>query len=372
MSIEIVAIGDEILKGITVNTNAAFLGKGLMNLGYKVQRHTVLPDFPELLEKGLQEALSRSSLVIATGGLGPTCDDITQDTAAKLFSSPPRRLENRVGSAEGLIFSENGKTLVLFPGVPQEMRPMFEKEFVPILEDYLKPEKRLLTEIVHFGSLSENKVDPLIRKMKERFPEMDFGIYPGYGILSVRLTSSNSKEIEVCKDELEKEFSDLLFFDREGKIEHAVHDLFIKRGLTLACAESCTGGQLAAKITSIPGASNYFIASLVTYSNEMKEKLLGVKKNTIEQFGAVSRECVLEMAEGLLRVSQADFGIAISGIAGPDGGTKEKPVGTVWLAIAQKNGSSEALLMQLKGNRETITLWAAQKALFHLWKRVAS
>jgi len=236
------------------------------------------------------------------------------------------------------------------------------------LPEYLKPEKRLLTTMVHFGSLNENKVDPLIRNMKGRFPDMDFGIYPGYGILSVRLTSSNPKDIEACKAELEIEFGDLLFTDPEGKIENAVYNLFLKKGLKLAVAESCTGGQLGAKITSVSGASQYFIASIVTYSNEMKERLLGVRRETLDQYGAVSEQCVLEMAAGLLKITHADFGIAISGIAGPDGGTNDKPVGTVWVAIAKKNRSNEAFLLQLKGNRETITLWAVQKALFLLWK----
>lgn len=371
MSIEIVAIGDEILNGITVNTNAAYLGKALALKGYRVLRHIVLPDVADLLQKGLKEALSRANLVIATGGLGPTCDDLTNESAAKLFTSSPRFLENRVGTAKGVVFSEKGKTLVLLPGVPQEMRPMFEEQLLPILSDYIKPEKHLLSEILHFGALGENKVDPLLRKLKERHPEMDFGIYPGYGLLGVRLTSTDAQTLQACKTELEKTFADSLYEDPEGKIEHAVHQLFLKKGLKLALAESCTGGLLAAKITSIPGASQYFIGSVVAYSNEMKEELLGVKKGTLEQFGAVSRECVLEMAEGILKMAQTDFAIAVSGIAGPEGGTREKPVGTVWLSIAQKNGANEALPLQLKGSRETIILWAAQLALFHLWKKVA-
>lgn len=371
MSIEIVAIGDEVLKGITVNTNAAFIAKALSHLGYLVSRHTVLPDAPEILVAGLRLALERTSLVVATGGLGPTCDDVTQDAAAKLFSLEPRVLENRVGSAKGLIFSEKGKTLVLLPGVPQEMKPMFENELIPILPEYLKLEKKLISELVHFGSLSENKVDPLLRKLKVLHPEMDFGIYPGYGILCVRLTSSKKEDIKVCKEELQKAFPDLLFEDSEGKLEHAVHTLFLEKGLKLAVAESCTGGLIAAKITSIPGASNYFLGSLVTYSDDMKQTLLHVKKETLQKFGAVSKECVLEMTTGLLKISSADYAVAISGIAGPEGGSKEKPVGTVWLSLAKKNGFNEAIHMQLKGNRETIALWAAQNALFLLWKKVS-
>jgi nicotinamide-nucleotide amidase len=371
MSIEIIAIGDEVLKGITLNTNAAFIAKALSHLGYLVSQHTVLPDDPEILVAGLEAALERASLVIATGGLGPTCDDITQEAAAKLFTQEPKLLDNRIGSAKGLIFSAKGKTLALLPGVPQEMKPMFENEFIPILPDYLKLEKKLISELVHFGSLSENQVDPMLRKMKAQHPEMDFGIYPGYGILSVRLTSSKKEDIEDCKAELQKAFADLLFEDSEGKLEHAVHTLFLEKELKLAVAESCTGGMIAAKITSIPGASNYFLGSLVTYSDDMKQTVLHVKKETLQKFGAVSKECVLEMAAGLLKISNADYVVATSGIAGPDGGSKEKPVGTVWLSIAKKEGFNEAIHMQLKGNRETITLWAAQSALFLLWKKVS-
>ena len=282
-----------------------------------------------------------------------------------------RLLKNRIGTASGLLFSEKGKTLVLLPGVPQEMRPMFENELLPILPEYAKREEQLATTMVHFGLLREDDVDPILRELHERYPEMDFGIYPSYGILSVRLTCSNSKTLKACKGALEELFANYLFEDTEGKIEHAIHHLFIERKLKLSCAESCTGGQIAAKITGIPGASNYFVASLVAYSNEMKEELLGVKKATLQTFGAVSREVALEMAQGLIKRTGADYGIAITGIAGPDGGTQEKPVGTVWIAMAQKEGANEAIRLQLRGSRETITASAVYRSLFFLYRKVA-
>ncbi len=372
MTIEIVAVGDELLNGITVNTNATFISRKLSESGYAVGRHTVLPDRSPALEEGLREALSRSALVITTGGLGPTCDDVTRDAAAKIFSSsfhtdaelekelftrfggklksladqarvPSKALllKNRIGTASGLLFSEGGKTLVLMPGVPQEMRPMLENELLPLLPNYYAKGEATISQMVHFGLLFEDHVDPTLRELQVRFPQMEFGIYPAYGFLSVRLTSKDVNAIRACKEELERIFSQYLFEDTEGKIERAVHTLFTKNGWTLACAESCTGGQIAAKLTSIPGASNFFLASLVTYANAMKEEFLGVKSDTLRVHGSVSQEAAREMAEGTLQRSGADVAIAISGIAGPDGGTAEKPVGTVWVAVARKKEDTQ-------------------------------
>ncbi len=401
MSIEVVAIGDEILKGITVNTNAAFISRVLNLHGYKIVRQTVLPDHSQLLEQGLKEALSRADFVIATGGLGPTCDDVTRDAAARIFSSPfhtdqtlmhdlrerygnsltslddqarvpikARLLKNPIGTAPGLIFSEGGKTLVLLPGVPPEMRPMMEKELLPLLPEYLKREKELTSTYVHFGLLREDDVDPVLRDLQTRFPDVEFGIYPGYGILNIRLTSVSRNSLKECKSEIEEKFQKFVFEDAEGKIEHAIKILFMKNSLTFACAESCTGGNVAAKITSIPGASNFFLGSLVTYSNELKETLLGVRKETLDRYGSVSKEAVLEMAKGLLERTKADYGIAISGIAGPDGGTPEKPVGSVWFAIAKQDGGCDALHLKLRGSREAIMSSAAHRTLFFLWRLV--
>ncbi|MBS3904923.1 MAG: CinA family nicotinamide mononucleotide deamidase-related protein [Simkania sp.] len=402
MTIEIIAIGDELLNGITINTNAAFISRSLSTKGYQVSRHTVLPDRPYRLEEGLKEALARSTIVITTGGLGPTCDDITRDVAANLFSSsfhtdeevekelrarygdglkslsnqswvPVKAvlLKNRVGTARGLLFSEQGKTLVLFPGVPQEMQPMFEEQFLPLLPKYYAKTEEVISKIVHFGLLTEDSVDPMLRDLQLRFPQVEFGIYPGYGVLSVRITSKEVYAIDLCKEALEQKFTTFLFEESEGKIEKAIHTVFTEKKLTLACAESCTGGQLAAKLTGVPGASHYFLASLITYSDAMKQILLGVEPNTLSQYGAVSRETVIEMVTGLLQRTGADIGLAVSGIAGPDGGTKEKPVGTVWIAIAIKGEVPQTLRLQLKGSRETITVSAVQRTLFFLWRLLA-
>ncbi len=402
MTIEIIAIGNELLKGITTNSNATVISR-LLNLhGYSIARHTVLPDFLPFLEAGMKEALARADLVIATGGLGPTCDDVTREAAAQVFSSPfhtdarlvkelqerfkgnlksladqarvpvkARLLKNQIGTAPGMIFSESGKTLVLLPGVPQEMILMLEKELLPVLPEFIVCDKNHVSKLLHFGLLKEDDVDPLLRQLQTQFPKLEFGIYPSYGFLSVRLSSSHRESLNECERSLKETFCDFLFEDDAGKIEHAVKTLFVEKQATLACAESCTGGQISAKITSIPGASGYFIASLVTYSNAMKEQLLGVKKEMLNQFGAVSKEVVLAMAQGLVQRTQADYGIAVSGIAGPDGGTQEKPVGMVWIAIAKHNGTSEAICVMLRGSRETIITSATHRALFFLWRLVA-
>jgi len=273
MTIEIVAIGNELLKGITTNSNATAISRSLSLHGYAVVRHTVLPDFLPSLENGFREALSRADVVIATGGLGPTCDDVTREAAALVFGSsfhtdvllekeleqrfqgklksladqarvPTKALllKNRIGTAPGMVFSEFGKTLVLLPGVPQEMSPMFEKELLPILPNYIGRDKEHLSKLIHFGLLKEDDVDPVLRELQVQFPELEFGIYPGYGFLSVRLTSSHQEALKECAHHLKERFGEFLFEDEEGKIEHAVKTLFVKKHLTLACAESCTGG----------------------------------------------------------------------------------------------------------------------------------
>jgi len=377
MHIEIVAIGDEVLKGHAVNTNAAFLSQQLKRLGYSVARHLVLPDRVEVIASALQESLARSSLVITTGGLGPTLDDLTKRVLAKLFDSElvfneavaqdleqrfanlsskeeqstlPEKAQlvrNKIGTAPGFIFSQGEKILIALPGIPREMEAMFLSEVIPFMEKQFPLKEKLYMEELYLAALPENPVDTFLQSFPKD-PLVEIGIYPGYGLLQVAFTTyaksaaEAKKRLRVWKERICAQFAEHIYLSENGKIEQAVQAAFLERKKTLALAESCTGGAIAARICSIPDASQFFLGSIVSYANAMKRDLLRVSENTLQERGAVSREAVREMAEGLFAVTTADYVLAISGIAGPSGGTLEKPVGTIYLAVGCRGEKIEA------------------------------
>lgn len=361
MSIEIVAVGNEVLRGIAVNTNAAYLGRRLDEEGWSIARQTTLPDEAADLTAGLQESLNRSSIVISTGGLGPTLDDLTLACAARLFSAPGSPLKNSIGSAPGFHFKEGGRQLFLLPGVPQEMEAMFEEEVLP----RLPPRKKGFSVTLHFSMLRETEADPFLREMK-----CEAGIYPSYSGVTVILRGSDRAEVEKGSELLKKQFHTHYYESPSGKIEEAIQLWMIRNKKKLACAESCTGGFLASQLTAIPGASNYFLGSLVTYSNQLKEKLLHVSSKTISAKGAVSTETVQEMWKGVLSETGADFGIAVSGIAGPTGGTAEKPVGTVFYAIGFKDQPPVVGTFHFKGPRSLVILRTTRALLGLVWNQL--
>lgn len=396
MRIEIIAIGDELLSGITVNTNAAFIGKELAVLGHEIVRHTVLPDEPEKLKAGLQEALNRSELVIVTGGLGPTCDDLTRNVVADIFSSDFRfdeaiaedlrkrygdkiislvdqatvptkatLLPNRVGTAPGLNFENK---IILMPGVPSEMRAMLTNEVIPFLKKQFPVSSTQIEKFLHFCILPESVIDVELRKLQEAYPYVKIGIYPSYGMVSVKLSAEKENQIVPCIEVLTKEFG--TYLAPYSKIEEAIHELFITEKKTLALAESCTGGLIAHKITSLAGASEYFLGSLVVYSNSLKQSLLGVTESVLKEKGAVSEEVVRQMWEGVLKATKADYAIAVTGISGPSGGTKEKPVGTIWAAVGKRGETPHVWTFHAKGNRETINASTANRVLGALWRKM--
>lgn len=361
MSIEIVAVGNEVIRGMVVNSNGAYLGRRLDEEGWSIARQMTLPDGREVLTKGLDEALNRSSIVITTGGLGPTLDDLTHECAAKLFSSPAVSLENTVGTAPGFYFQDGKRHLFLLPGIPQEMEAMFEKEVLPRLP-VQKKEHRLT---IHFSMLRENEVDPFLREMK-----VEAGIYPSYGALSVVLRGADLAELERGKEKLKEKFSSHYFESPSGKIEEAIQLRMIQHKKSFACAESCTGGFLAAQLTAIPGSSAYFLGSLVTYSNYLKEKLLHVSPETLSTKGAVSSETAEEMWRGVLKITDADFGAAVTGIAGPGGGTPEKPVGTVFYAIGFRDQKPKLGALHFKGSRNLVILRTTRSLLALIWNQL--
>lgn len=370
MSIEILAIGNEILSGNTLNTNAAFISTQLMLEGWRVSRHTVVPDEENVITQEIQNAFKRTACVIATGGLGPTLDDITAASVAPLFKNSPQEIPNRVGSAKGLCFEDEGKVLILLPGIPQEMRVMLEEEVLSRLQRLFPHKQQRHQASLHFCLLKEQELDPLLRLLKEEFPQLEFGIYPAFGTLSVMLHSTDLKTIEAAKQQIQKQFTSHLI--PEKSIEETIHHWFTTHQKTLALAESCTGGLLAAHLTALPGASNYFLGSLVTYSNQLKEQLLGVSPATLHAKGAVSSETVSEMLHGLFTTTGADYGIAVSGIAGPAGGSVEQPVGTIWYALSAKGQAPFIGTFLAKGSRETIILQTTKKLLGILWQQILS
>ncbi|WP_420421395.1 CinA family nicotinamide mononucleotide deamidase-related protein [Simkania sp.] len=405
--IEIVSIGAELLTGQTVNTNASVIAKALLKRGFGISHVTTVPDHHNPMKKAIEEAMSRASVVITTGGLGPTGDDITRSTLAEIFESElvhdakvATELEKRygkdletladqatvikgahvipnpIGTAPGFILKKGEKTVIVLPGAPVQMQEMLEKSVIPYLEETHK--RHLFQHAVYLFLMSEQHVDPFLRAMEEKHPKVEFGVCPSYGTLSIYLRAHAESQ-----DEAEERFAPILFALREKfkhrifsekyhDIEYAVHEQFIARGLTLACAESCTGGRIAARLTKISGCSDYFLGSLVTYSNQMKTSVLNVNPETLHAHGAVSRETVIEMVQGTLSVSGADYAVAVSGITGPTGGTQEKPVGTVWGAIGHKKGDVFAGLLSLKGTRKRSTLieYSATYLLSHLWRYI--
>jgi nicotinamide-nucleotide amidase len=401
MIIELITIGDEILKGVIVNTNAAFLSRHLQQNGYAISRQTTLPDENKALATGLKEAIQRADLVIATGGLGPTLDDRTRQIAAELFHSDfhfdqtvasdiKRRfgdmvvsmedqatvpskakiLMNGVGTAPGLLFHEGGKTLVLLPGVPKEMEPMFLEGVLPFIQKQWPLKNKKISEQLYFCLVYESLLDPHLRKLSKHYPSVEAGIYPAHGTLGVALHSEDKQQLLSFKKELLEHFGNYQYLAPNGKIEEAVHAWFIQHKKKLALAESCTGGMLATHLTALPKASEYFLGSFVVYSNEMKEQILGVSKQTLNTKGAVSAEVVLEMLDGVFKKSSTDYAIAVSGIAGPTGGTPEKPVGTVWAAIGERGKAPDVGTFLAKGNRQTIILSTTNRLLGALWRKV--
>lgn len=381
MRAEIIAIGDEVLIGQVVNTNAVWLALRLNELGISVVRMTTVQDEREAIRAGVAAALEVADVVLITGGLGPTKDDITKHTLAeffgmelafhaesfanieRLFATFGRVVDDRyriqaampvgatvlinaVGTASGMWFERGGKIVVSMPGVPREMQYLMQSEVLPRLA-----QKGNLPTIVHRTLQTMGKGETDLSEMLE---ELETKMLPAHiklaylpdtvlGRVRLRLTGRGAD-----KATLEREIDDLqaymlrvlgsyCYAVGEQSIEEAVGALLLQKGATLATAESCTGGNIARRITAIAGCSAYFQGSAVVYSNALKMRLLGVKSETLDQFGAVSEYTIREMAQGVLAHLGTDYAIATSGIAGPDGGRPDKPVGTIWVAVASKD-----------------------------------
>ncbi|MBL6950641.1 MAG: competence/damage-inducible protein A [Bacteroidales bacterium] len=382
MKIEIINIGDEILIGQVVNTNATWMAEELNRSGFKVFQFTVISDNHEHILQALNDAQNCADLVLVSGGIGPTRDDITKQTICEFFDTNlvfnqdafrdieilfgqrgykitelnrkqaelPEScitLPNHMGTARGMWFERKArsekreaKIFVFLPGVPFEMKDMFTREVVPRLKERFTP-RAIYHKTVLTQGKGESFMADIMEEWENNLPEhITLAYLPQPGIVRLRFTAVGEQQEELMKkvdDEihkLHKLIPDLIFGYDTDTLEAVVGQLLMVKGQSLATAESCTGGYIAHLITSIAGSSSYFKGSIVAYSNEAKENILYVKEDSLIAHGAVSQQVVLEMALGARDRFRTDYAIATSGIAGPTGGTQEKPVGTVWIAIA--------------------------------------
>ncbi|MFK7809741.1 MAG: competence/damage-inducible protein A [Saprospiraceae bacterium] len=391
MKVQIITIGDELLIGQVVDTNSAWMGRELNKEGFEIEKIVSVSDGEKDIVTALQGALKEVDVVLFTGGLGPTKDDITKKVLADFFGAkmvfdestfnriqrlfaklgrsttdahmqqaymPDKAtiLMNKLGTAPGMWFEQDGKVIVSMPGVPYEMKYLMEAEVIPKLLKKFSGTPVLHRTICTVGE-GESRLAKRLTPYFDQFPDFIKVAYlPSIGKVRIRLTArgENQEELQQILDEKVKGIEEIIpqfifGYDTET-LETAVGAILQKQGKMIALAESCTGGYLAHQFTSQPGCSAYFAGGFVTYSNELKMKILGVQSDTLKKHGAVSEQTVLEMVKGCLKITGADIAISISGIAGPGGGTPDKPVGTIWIAIGNAE-RQETRLLQLGKDR---------------------
>jgi nicotinamide-nucleotide amidase len=401
MKIEIITTGDEIMSGVTLDTNFYWVVDKLVSLGFDLGFHTSVGDDEEAIIEALRTAQRRAGAVIVSGGLGPTPDDLTAEATSRLFGVPlelndealemmKRRfdergykflqinmkqayipkgskiLKNLWGTAPGFQYEGEGVVFFFLPGVPKEFKAMIEEYVVPELERRGIGRKKYKKKLVKTFGLRESEVAERLQGFEREGVEIGYRAH--FPEIHLRISAYGDTE-----NEAERLLSGLLedilsrlgeyVFSTEGEtLEEIVGKLLSQKRLTLALAESCTGGLVAHRITNVPGSSNYFESGVVSYSNKSKMEILGVPKELIESFGAVSGQVVEAMAEGVRSLANTDLSVAISGIAGPDGGTPEKPVGTVFIGISHRDKAAISRRFQFRGTREEIKLITSEVA----------
>ncbi len=400
--IEILTIGSELLTPYFKETNSQYLTQRLNDLGIEVSFKSVVGDDKENLLRVIMEALSRSQLIIATGGLGPTQDDRTREAFAealqrkllfhkdileKIEERFKRRglsmpavnrkqayiiegaeaLENRNGTAPGMWLGKEQQIIALLPGPPHELRAMFEEAVWPRLQKLSR--LHVFRKVIKTASLTESQTETLISKLYPKTSSLQISTLAYPGQIEIHLTDISEKSLTQAKNQvikLEKKIlerlKDHVFSSNGEELEEVVGRLLRNQKKTLAVAESCTGGLLGDRITNVPGSSDYFLQGIVAYSNQAKINALGVKSSILKQKGAVSPEIAQAMAQEIREKAQSDYGLGITGIAGPSGGSPQKPVGLVYIALAWKNGT-KIKKNRFLGNREKIKFQASQKAL---------
>jgi len=409
MIVELICVGTELLLGNIVNTNAAYLSEKCAEAGLSCFYQTVVGDNEKRLTETVKTAMSRADIIILSGGLGPTQDDLTKEVVAELLKLrlimdddskdriqeifEKRNLEitvnnwkqalvpegcivlaNENGTAPGIIVKEDNKSIILLPGPPNELVPMFEEKVVPYL-------KTLETSVIYSRTvkicgLGESKAETMVKDLIDAQDNPSIAPYAKTGEVHFRVTAKADSEKEAHKivspvvNELRARFGDSVYTtDPEITLEMSVISLLKEHDMSLAIAESCTGGLLSARLVNVEGASRVFKTGIITYSNKSKRKLLGVKKSILDEFGAVSEQTAEKMAKGILKQTQADVSIAVTGIAGPSGGSPEKPVGLVFIACCVK-GTTTVKKYNFSGNRAKIRESAVAAAITLLRKCV--
>ena len=402
MNAEIIAVGTEILLGDIVNTNAQYISRELANLGINVYKQEVVGDNEERVLESFKNAFENSDIIITTGGLGPTPDDLTKEMAAKYFNKElvlhkesyenlktffdkggrelvgsnekqvyfPKDaivLKNDQGTAPGAIIEgDKGKKIIVLPGPPREMKPMFDNYVVPYLKEFT--DSVLVSKVLRTFGIGESRMAEIVNDLIVNQTNPTVAPYAKdiEAILRITAKAKNEKEAEELIKPVEKEIrrrlEEYIYGEGETSLEEVVGELLVKKGIKIATAESCTGGMVAEKLINYAGISESFLEGAVTYSNEAKMKRLGVKKETLDKYGAVSKETAKEMAEGIAKVAGADLGVSTTGIAGPGGGTAEKPVGLVYIGVYYK-GNCLVKEFNFTGNRNRVRVRTTMSAL---------
>lgn len=403
MVVELVSVGTELLLGNIVNTNARYLSEKFAMLGLSVYYQTTVGDNRERMTEVIRTALSRADVVVLNGGLGPTEDDITKDVCAELMGAELKEdpevrahledwyrqrnkkdvpdsnwrqalvpegavvFHNTNGTAPGLVLEKNGKTAILLPGPPNELYPMVENQVCPYFQK--RQSEVIYSRMIKICGYGESKVEEMLLDLIDHQTNPTLATYAKTKEVHLRVTARAKSEEEAKKllkpviKEIKKRFGNAIYTTNEqDTLEAVVVDLLKKYGLTVTTAESCTGGLVAARLVNVPGASEVFREGFVTYSNKAKKKYLDVSKSTLRKYGPVSEQTAKEMATGGVFATDADACVAVTGLAGPDGGTEEKPVGLVYIACYMKD-SVKVEEYRFKGNREKIREQATVQAL---------
>lgn len=402
MTVELICVGTELLLGNIVNTNAAYLAEKCAGLGLACYYQTVVGDNRERLSLVLKTALERSDVIILSGGLGPTEDDLTKEVAAEVcgkqlvMHNPSKKairkyfeekgikptdnnwkqamlpegcivLENHNGTAPGVIMELENTKVVLLPGPPNELCPMFEESVMPYLAGMTA--QVICSQTVKICGVGESKAETMVKDLIAAQTNPTIATYAKTGEVHIRVTAGAGDRKEAMKlikpvvKELKSRFGNDIYSTEENTtLEKAVIDLLCANDLTVTCAESCTGGMLSARLINVPGISDTYKAGVITYSNKAKRRFLGVKKSTLQKYGAVSEQTAEEMAKGAALLLKADVAVAVTGLAGPDGGTEEKPVGLVYIACSVK-GKVTVRRYHFSGSRSKVRESAVSAAL---------
>lgn len=396
MKTSIITIGDEILRGETLDTNSDYLSKKLFEAGAELVTKLTVSDKANDIVDALNYCFEKSSLIITTGGLGPTTDDITKQTLADYFHTRlifypdvkkqieellkhryktlseahlsqamlPEKciiLKNRLGTASGMFFQEKEKRLISLPGVPFEMKDIFENEVTPLLRSLIQ--KKILSLSIKTAGVAESVIAGQIQEIERSLPaDFRLAYLPSIGEVKLRLTTTYSQQNQLLLNDLQQKISsvlgDMVYGYGDISLPEAIGQILIRKNLSLSIAESCTGGYVSHLITTVPGSSAYFKGSMVSYSNEIKINQLKVEKAVIEKHGAVSEQCAIQMATNIRKIFDTDIGLSITGIAGPGGGTPDKPLGLVFICVANQEKSFVQKLIFDRGRMQNIQFFA--------------